>query len=177
MGKLVYLGVGAGAATFKAVALASLLTREGLEVRVVMSQDARAFVAPLSFVAVTGRPVVESSLSVDPDGVGSHLKPADASAFVLVPATANLIARVSHGFASDAVSLAALSAPEARFFCPAMNDRMWENPLVEENVARLEKAGWTRIGPEFGRLAEGYEGEGRMSEPEVILRVLRESLR
>ncbi|MFQ5505108.1 MAG: flavoprotein [Planctomycetota bacterium] len=177
MSELVHLGVGAGAATFKAVALASLLAREGFEVRVVMSQDARAFVAPLSFVAVTGNAVVESSLSVDPDGTGSHLKSAAASAFVLVPATANLIARVAHGFGSDAVSLAALSAPEPRFFCPAMNDRMWQNPLVQENVVRLEKVGWKRIGPEFGRLAEGYEGQGRMSEPEAILAVLLESLR
>jgi len=172
--RTVIVGVGAGAACFKAVAVASLLTQAELTVRVFLSPDAHAFVAPLSFVAVTGQPVVDSVRSVEPDGLASHL--IQASAFVLVPATAGLIARVAHGMASDAVSLAALGAPDLRFFCPAMNDRMWNNPLVQANVARLEDAGWKRIGPDVGRLAEGYEAPGRMAEPEVIVRELTTAL-
>ena len=164
----IVLGVGAGAACFKAVAVASLFTQHGYSVRTVMTPDAHSFVTPLSFVAVTGNSTVDSSTSVDDDGMASHLKPAAAAAFVVAPATADLIARLAHGFAGDAVSLAALSAPELKFFCPAMNDRMWSNPAVQSNVARLEELGWRRIGPTFGRLAEGYEGEGRMTEPEEI---------
>lgn len=170
----IILGIGAGAACFKAVSVASLLTQAGFDVRVFMSRDATAFVGPLSFAAVTGNPVVDSVQSVEDDGVGSHLL--QASAFVLVPATAGLIARVAHAMANDAVSLAALSAPEQRFFCPAMNDRMWTNSLVQANVTRLEQAGWARIGPEVGRLAEGYEGAGRMSEPEAIVDVVATAL-
>ncbi len=117
---------------------------------------------------------VAKSLKIlmDPDGIATHLKPAMAAAFIVVPATADLIARLALGLAGDAVSLGALSAPELRFFCPSMNDRMWNNPLVQANVQRLEGAGWQRIGPDFGQLAEGYEGDGRMSEPERILEVV-----
>ena len=176
VGKTVFLGVGAGAATFKAVALASLLARAGLVVRVLMSEASTKFVAPLSFTAVTGQPVVADSTAVDPDGVATHLKTAGAAAFVVVPATADLIARLAYGHAPDAVTLGALSAPEPRFFCPAMNDRMWSNELVQENVKRLESAGWRRIGPVVGRLAEGYDALGRMSEPEEILEVVLEAL-
>ena len=99
--KTVCLGVGAGVAAFKAVALASLLTRHGLQVRVMMTEAAQEFVAPLSFTAVTGQTVITDSLSMDPDGVASHLKPAQADAFVVAPATADLIARLALGLASD----------------------------------------------------------------------------
>lgn len=171
-----FLGVGAGAASFKAVALASMLTKHALRVRVLLTEDATAFVTPLSFSAVTGEPCVVSPKAVDSDGVASHLKPADADVFVVAPATADLIAKLAHGHASDAVSLGALSAPDRRFFCPAMNDRMWTNAFVQENAARLQRAGWHQIGPVEGRLAEGYEAVGRMSEPEEILQVVLDSL-
>ena len=168
----IFLGVGGGAAVFKAVALASQLRQRDLEVRVLMTEAACAFVKPLSFAAVTGSQVTTDTRAVDPDGIATHLKPAMAAAFIVVPATADLIARLALGLAGDAVSLGALSAPELRFFCPSMNDRMWNNPLVQANVQRLEGAGWHRIGPDFGQLAEGYEGDGRMSEPERILEVV-----
>jgi phosphopantothenoylcysteine decarboxylase/phosphopantothenate--cysteine ligase len=165
----IFLGVGAGAATFKAVALASQLAQRGFVVRVAMTTSAQAYVGPLSFLAVTGQEVVTRIDAVDADGTAAHLKSAQAAAFVVVPATADLIAKLAHGLADDAVSLAALSAPEHRLLCPAMNDRMWRNPIVQDNVRRLESLGWKRVGPVRGRLAEGYEGEGRMSEPEAIL--------
>lgn len=174
--KLVFLGVGAGAAAFKAVALASLLARHGVRVRTLMSRDACSFIGPLSFRAVTGEEVVVEPTAVDSDGKPAHLAPAGADAFVLAPATADMIGRIAHGLAFDAVSLGALSAPDLRFFCPAMNDSMWENPFVQENVKRLETAGWQRIGPVVGRLAEGYEGAGRMTEPEEILAVVSRAL-
>ena len=78
--------------------------------------------------------------------------------------------------ADDAVTLAALCAPALKFFCPAMNDLMWANPMVRRNVGILEEHGWRRIGPEKGRLAEGYVGHGRMAEPEKILEQLRAAL-
>jgi phosphopantothenoylcysteine decarboxylase/phosphopantothenate--cysteine ligase len=167
--KTVVLGVGAGAASFKAVALASLLTRAGISVRVLMSEASQAYVLPLSFRAVGCREVVTTVTAVDADGVASHLKVAAAAALVVAPATADLIAKLVVGLAGDAVTLGALASPGLRFFCPAMNDHMWNNPIVQDNVRRLEQHGWRRIGPVFGRLAEGYAGDGRMSEPEEIL--------
>ncbi len=172
----IHLGVGAGAATFKAVAFASLARRAGLDVHVTMTQAACAFVAPLSFTAVTNGPVVTDTTAVDAHGVGAHLAPAHTAALVLLPATADLIAHVAHGFGSDAVSLAAISAPKLRFFCPAMNDRMWDNPIVQDNVARLHTFGWRQIGPEVGRLAEGYEAAGRLTEPDEVLRIVMAAL-
>jgi len=167
--RTIQLCVGAGAATFKAVALASLLRKRGHAVRVAMSRAATAFVGPLSFEAVTGtRPAVDST-AVEADGTASHLAAGAADALVLVPATADLIGRVAAGLGDDAASLAALCAPERRLFCPAMNDRMWLNPLVQANVARLEQHGWLRLGPVEGMLAEGYEAVGRMVEPEDVV--------
>ena len=170
----IQLCVGAGAATFKAVALASKLRQEGFVVRVAMSRAAQEFVRPLAFQAVCGGQVVTSSTSMDPDGYASHLRAGESDALVLLPATADLLGKVAHGLADDAASLAALCAPVVRLFCPAMNDLMWRNPLVQENVTRLEKAGWERLGPVAGMLGEGYEAIGRMVEPEEILaRLLR----
>lgn len=170
------LGVGGGAASFKAVALASLATQAGFRVRTLLGRGGQAFLQPLSFTAVTGRAPIETTSSVDPDGVASHLAPAHAAAFVVAPATGDMIAKLAHGHGDCPVSLGALSAGEHRFFCPAMNDRMWHNPFVAENVARLERAGWRRIGPESGPLAEGYEAIGRMSEPADILVAVLDTL-
>ena len=166
--RVVFVGVGAGAATFKAVALASKLRQAGLKVRVLMTPGALEYVKPLSFEAVTGIAPVTTVHSIEDDGIATHLKSAEAAAFVVLPATASLIGALAHGLAGDPVSLAALSACDRRYFCPAMNDRMWKNPIVQNNIATLETHGWTRIGPETGMLAEGYEAIGRMCEPEAI---------
>lgn len=165
----IQLCVGAGAATFKAVALASKLRQEGFAVRVAMSRAAQEFVRPLAFEAVCGGPVVTESTSTDADRYASHLRAYESRALVLLPATADLLGKVANGLADDAASLAALCAPQVRLFCPAMNELMWSNPLVQANVTRLEDAGWERVGPVSGMLGEGYEGIGRMVEPEEIL--------
>ncbi|MCB9918818.1 MAG: hypothetical protein H6832_10495 [Planctomycetes bacterium] len=170
------LGVGGGAATFKAVAFASLARQAGFAVHTLLGTGGRAFVRPLSFTAVTGHAPITTTLAVDPDGTAAHLRPARGAAFVILPATGDLIAKLAHGHGDCPVSLGALSAPERRYFCPAMNDRMWKNPFVRENVARLEQAGWQRIGPETGPLAEGYEAIGRMTEPQDVLRRIVQDL-
>ena len=156
----IQLCVGAGAATFKAVALASKLRQEGFLVRVAMSHAAQEFVRPLSFEAVCSGPVVTTSTSMDADGYASHLRSGESDALVLLPATADLIGKIAHGLADDAASLAALCAPVVRLFCPAMNDLMWRNPIVQDNVTRMEQAGWERLGPTTGMLGEGYEAKG-----------------
>ena len=165
----IQLCVGAGAATFKAVALASKLCQEGFAVRVAIGRAGLEFVQPLSFEAVGAGPIVTSSTAMDADGHASHLRAGEARALVILPATADLMAKVAHGIADDAPSLAALCAPEQKLFCPAMNNHMWSNVFVQENVKRLEEAGWERVGPVEGMLGEGYAAIGRMVEPEEIL--------
>ena len=172
----IVLAVGGGAASFKAVALASLLAQEGFSVRTLLSPGGRSFIEPLSFTAVTGREPIETTRMVDADGVASHLRPAAAAAMIIAPATADLLAKLAHGHADCVVSLGALCAPERRFFCPAMNDRMWHNSFVQENVLRLEDAGWERIGPVQGQLAEGYQAMGRMSEAVDIVEFVQRAL-
>jgi phosphopantothenoylcysteine decarboxylase/phosphopantothenate--cysteine ligase len=169
------LGICGGVAAYKAVEVASRLRRAGWDVYVAMSDAAQRFVAPLTFAAVTGNPVLDS-LFPEPgtqqgDRLYPHLFPATtADAFVLLPATADMIARIAHGLGSDIVSTSALSLPAScrRYVCPAMNVEMWNQPVVRANIAALESMGWTRIGPSAGALACGMEGEGRMTEPVEI---------
>jgi phosphopantothenoylcysteine decarboxylase/phosphopantothenate--cysteine ligase len=174
--KRIVLGVGGGIACFKAVMLASQLTQKGIEVFSFLTPAAQAFVQALSFEGVTKSPAITDHLQVDSRGISVTLIAGEVDAMIIAPATADLIGKIAAGFGGDPVSLAALVAPEQRFFCPAMNDRMWKNPLVQRNVRILEDAGWERIGPEEGHLAEGYSAPGRMAEPETILGLILKSL-
>jgi phosphopantothenoylcysteine decarboxylase/phosphopantothenate--cysteine ligase len=88
---------------------------------------------------------------------------------VVAPATADLMARLSNGLADDAITLTALCFSGLRLFCPAMNDRMWNQPVVQQNANKLVELGWRQLGPVHGRLAEGYEEVGRMVEPEQVV--------
>jgi len=175
----VMLGICGGIAAYKAVEVASRLRKSGHEVRVAMSAAAQKFVTPLTFCAVSGNPVLTEQFP-DPsthsgDALFPHLYPSTrADVFVLLPATADMIAKIAHGLGDDVVSTGALSLPAAcaRFFCPSMNVEMWHNPVVQENVKTLESRGWRRIGPAAGELACGMTGEGRMSEPDEILEAI-----
>jgi phosphopantothenoylcysteine decarboxylase/phosphopantothenate--cysteine ligase len=175
----VLLGICGGVAAYKAVDVASRLRKAGCEVHIAMTDAACAFVAPLTFAAVSGNAVLDRLIpdrAASGDATYPHLYPATrADAFIVLPATANTLAKIAHGLASDIVSACALSLPRhcLRFFCPAMNVEMWGNPVVQENTRLLEQRGWQRIGPESGPLACGMEGEGRMSEPaDIAERVL-----
>ncbi|HMO05555.1 MAG TPA: bifunctional phosphopantothenoylcysteine decarboxylase/phosphopantothenate--cysteine ligase CoaBC [Kiritimatiellia bacterium] len=176
---LVLLGVCGGISAYKSVDLASRLKKAGLQVHVVMTEAATRFVAPLSFEAVSGHRVNTSVFPAapaeHPEHSYPHLYPATrANVCIIAPATADAIARLAHGFGSDAVTTSALSLPAScrRYFAPAMNVEMWHQPVVQQNVAKLEALGWQRIGPDSGELACGMVGEGRMAEPATIADVI-----
>jgi phosphopantothenoylcysteine decarboxylase/phosphopantothenate--cysteine ligase len=180
---LVMVAVCGGIAAYKAADLVSRLRKAGHDVQVVMSDAAREFVTPLTFAAVSGHPVLTSLFPREAQTAGEgaypHLYPATrADAFVVAPATADMMARLAQGFGSDIVSTCALSLPATclRLFCPAMNVEMWRQPVVQENVRVLEQHGWQRIGPDSGALACGMEGEGRMAEPAAIAERLQQAL-
>lgn len=175
----VLAGICGGVAAYKAVEVVSGLRKAGAEVHVAMSEAAQEFVTPLTFGAVSGQPVLTSMFPRDPHATGEgrypHLYPATrADLFVLLPATADILAKLAQGVGSDLVSTCALSLPAtcARVFCPSMNVEMWHQPVVQANVRALEDRGWMRIGPDAGLLACGMEGAGRMSEPADILQQL-----
>ena len=179
----VLIAVTGGIAAYKVADIVSQLVKEALDVRVIMTEAATRFVAPLTFAALSQQKVITSSFpeinSGEKEVIYPHLYPAtEADAFVVVPATADAMAKLAHGFGDDIVCCSALSLkPDCkRIFCPAMNVQMWEQAVVRENAKKLLKLGWHQIGPEKGRLACGTNGYGRMSTPSAIVQIILSSV-
>lgn len=167
----IVLGVTGSIAAHRAVDLASLLTKAGCAVHVVMTADAQRFVTPVPFQTLSRHPVVTDLYDVDEGWQPVHIRLADAADLLLIaPATANCLAKLAHGLADDALSCIALALrPEARvLLAPAMNGKMWLHPATQQNVALLKARGAEFIGPEEGLLACGYEGIGRLWPVEQI---------
>ncbi len=170
-GLKVMLGVSGGVAVFKAVDLASKLTAAGAIVDTVMTDNACKFVLPKSFEAVTGRAVF-TSMWENPTGFQiGHISLADgADIVVIAPATANIISKAATGICDDLLSTTLCACWQKKvLLVPAMNDKMWTNPVIQQNVKKLKETGFEVIGPETGRLACGAEGIGRMSEVADII--------
>jgi phosphopantothenoylcysteine decarboxylase/phosphopantothenate--cysteine ligase len=169
-GRRVLLGVTGGIAAYKSIQLARDLTRLGSDVDVVLTKAAQQFVAPLSFEGVTGRRVLTDLFSVD--GSALHVRLGQETDVVCVaPATADFLARAAEGRADDLLCTSLLATRAPVVVCPAMNDRMFSHPQVQENVTRLgARAGYVIAGPASGPLAAGEgEGPGRMLEPGEIV--------
>ncbi|HUC84352.1 MAG TPA: flavoprotein [Candidatus Acidoferrales bacterium] len=169
--KKIVLGVTGSIAAYKAADLASLLTKADCDVRVVLTADAQRFITPLAFKTLTRHPVVTGLYDEDEGWKPTHIELADAAQLLLIaPATANVIARLAHGIADDALSCIALALnPAAKLLiAPAMNGKMWLHPATRENVATLKKRGAIFIGPDEGMLSCGYEGVGRLWPVEKI---------
>jgi phosphopantothenoylcysteine decarboxylase/phosphopantothenate--cysteine ligase len=168
-GRHVVLGVSGGIACYKSCILARRLTEAGAAVDVVLTAAAAEFVRPVTFEALTGRPVLTSLW--EPGGALSHLRLGQrADLAIVAPATAHLIARVAQGLADDVLTALLLARPGPVLLAPAMNDEMFANPITQRNLSALRSRGVAIVGPEVGALAEGpSERPGRMSEPDVIL--------
>ncbi|MCX8156312.1 MAG: phosphopantothenoylcysteine decarboxylase [Verrucomicrobiae bacterium] len=168
---VVILGVTGSIAAHKAVDLASLLTKQGCEVHVVMTADAQRFVTPLPFKVLSRNPVVTDLYDETEGWKPTHIELADAADLLLIaPATANVIAKMAVGLADNALTCIALALnPQARvLIAPAMNGKMWLHPATRQNVATLAARGVEFIGPEEGLLSCGYEGIGRLWPVEHI---------
>lgn len=161
----IVLGVTGSIAAYKAADLASQLTKQNCEVRVVMTADALRFITPLAFKTLSRHPVVTDLYDEEEGWKPTHIQLADAAHLLLVaPATANTIAKLALGLANDALSCIALALnPQAHILiAPAMNGKMWLHPATQQNVALLKSRGAEFIGPEEGLLSCGYEGLGRL---------------
>ncbi len=161
----IVLGVTGSIAAHKAVDIASLLVKANADVHVVMTADALQFVTPLPFKTLSRHPVVTNLYDEEEGWRPTHITLADETKLLLIaPATANVIAKLAHGIADDALTCIALALnPEARLvIAPAMNGKMWQHPATQENVATLKSRGAEIIGPDKGMLACGYEGLGRL---------------
>ena len=168
-GRTIILGIGGGIAAYKACELARLFVKGGGTVRVAMTRAATRFVGPLTLQALTGAPVLVDLLDPVEERTYGHLVLSrSADLLVVAPATADLIARLRVGMADDAVTTTALAFEGPFLLAPAMNTRMWQNPVVRDNVRELSRRGWHVVGPGSGELADGDVGEGRLAEPEEI---------
>jgi phosphopantothenoylcysteine decarboxylase/phosphopantothenate--cysteine ligase len=168
-GRRVVLGVSGGIACYKSCVLARRLTEAGARVDVVLTRSAVEFVGPVTFEALTGRPVLTSLW--EPGRALAHVRlPQDADLVIVAPATADLLARVALGLADDVLTALLLARTAPLLVAPAMNDEMYARPETQANLQRLRASGVALVGPEIGALAEGpSERPGRMSEPETIL--------
>ena len=163
--KNIVLGVTGSIAAHRAADLASLLTKQGWAVHVVMTADAQRFVTPLPFKTLSRHPVITDLYDEEEGWKPAHIRLADEADLLLIaPATANIIAKLAHGLANDALSCIALALnPKVKILiAPAMNGKMWLHPATQQNVATLKSRGAEFIGPEKGMLSCGYEGLGRL---------------
>src|SRR6059036_1349154 len=164
-GKNIVLGVTGSIAAYKAADLTSHLFKQGANVNVVMTADALRFITPLAFKTLSRHPVVSDLYDEEEGWKPTHIRLADEADLLLIaPATANILARLAHGIADDALTCIALALNTRAnvLFVPAMNGKMWLHPATQQNAATLKQRGAEFIGPEEGLLSCGYEGLGRL---------------
>lgn len=175
--KRILLGVCGGIAAYKAAELARGLVKNGAQVSVVMTANATRFVTPLTFRALTNRPVA-TELFTDPGSPVPHISLATwPDLIVVVPATADLISRTASGRANDLLAAILLDTPAPVLMAPAMNTRMWLHPVTQANVEKLKSWGMTMVSPGSGDLACGETGEGRLAEVDEIAASIHAHLR
>lgn len=176
-GRNVVVGVSGSIASYKAADLVSRLVKHEAAVDVLMTSSATEFIAPLTFQALTGRPVISDMYDAGSETAEAHVAIARrADALVLAPASASMLARLAHGLADDIISLTVLATRAPVLIAPAMDSQMYEAAVTQQNVQLLRERGYAFVGPESGRLASGHTGTGRLSEPETIVEALRHLL-
>jgi len=176
--KTVVLGVTGGIAAYKAAELCRLLVKAGAKVQVVMTEAACQFIAPLTLQTLSGREVHRDLFLAGQESKIGHIEIASSADLVVIaPATADALARFAAGMANDLLAAVVLATRAPVVLAPAMNTNMWENPITQENLARLCRSGrMTSVGPNAGDLACGWVGAGRMVNPEEIVAAAAERL-
>ena len=176
-GKTVLLGVTGGIACYKSANLASALVKQGANVQVVMTRNATEFIGPHTFESLTGNRVSVDTFDRNYQFQVEHIALADQADLVLVaPATANVLAKLAHGLADDMLTTTILACNCPKIAAPAMNTKMYENPVTQDNLDILRKYGWEIVEPASGRLACGAVGKGKMPEPEDLLECVLHAL-
>jgi len=173
----IVLGVTGGIACYKAVELVRLLVKQGFSTQVIMTRGAMEFVAPLTFQTLSGKPVASETFNLTQESEIGHINLADsADLFVIAPATANVIGKIANGIADDLLTTVLMATRAPVLVAPAMNVHMYQNPILQENLRKLRRVGYHVLEPGAGFLACGYEGPGRLPEPEQIFEEIRRLL-
>lgn len=175
-GKTILLGVTGGIAAYKSASLASLLVKAGAEVRVLMTENAKNFINPITFESLTGQKCVSDTFDRNFEFQVEHVALAKkADAMIIAPATANVIAKLAHGIADDMLTTTVLACRCPKIIAPAMNTAMYENPVTQDNIERLRHYGMEIAEPAYGYLACGDTGAGKMIEPEELMEYVYKS--
>ncbi len=176
-GKTIVAGVTGGIAAYKAADLASRLRKQGADLHVIMTRSATEFIQPLTFREITGNPVIVSMWDEPKRWSVQHIGLArKADLFVIVPATANVLGKISHGIADDMLTTTVMATTAPVLFVPAMNSAMYLNPIVQDNIKRLKAYGYLFMEPVAGPLACGESGIGRLPEPADIAEYIGQCL-
>ena len=175
-GKNIILGVTGGIAAYKAAALASLLVKAGAFVDVIMTDNAKEFIGPVTFEALTKNRCITDTFDRNHEVSTEHISLAKkADAFVIAPATANIIAKTANGIADDMLTTTFLACDCPKIVVPAMNTKMYDNPVTQDNIRRLKGYGITVMETAEGLLACGDTGKGKMAEPDKIMEYIEMS--
>lgn len=169
-GKHIIVAVSAGIAAYKAIEVVSRLRKKGAEVKVVMTQNATHIASPLTFGEISGHPVALDMFEQVHQWDVEHIALATwAEAYVVVPATANVIGKIYAGIADDMLTTTIMATTAPKYLCPAMNTEMYNNPITQRNLEELRSLGYHIMDPAEGWLACGITGVGRLPEPEAIV--------
>ena len=171
-GKKIILGISGGIAAYKMTNVASMLYKLGADVHVIMTKNACQFITPKTFEVLTKNKVYVDTFDETPDDAVNvpHISLGQtADCFLIAPATANIIAKLAHGIADDMLTTTVLPARCPMLICPSMNGYMLENQVVQENIEILAKRGYKIIESEYGNLACGYEGKGKLPKEEILV--------
>lgn len=175
--KTIVLGITGSIAAYKAADIASQLTKEGARVEVVMTEAATWFIAPLTLSSITGRGVVTDMFEPDSQRTIEHVALGEAADVVVIaPATASLIAKLAAGIADEMPALIVLATKAPIILAPAMHANMYENSITQENLAKLKARGFVIVEPEYGRLASGGVGRGRLADTDKIVGTIKQVL-
>jgi len=168
-GKKIVIGVTGSIAAYKIATLCSMLKKASADVTVIMTQNAQYFVGPITFETLTGNKCLTDTFDRNFRYDVQHVELAKAAdVFLIAPASADIIAKAAHGIADDMLTTTLLACTCPKLVAPAMNTRMYQNPITQDNIALLKKYGMDIITPSTGYLACGDVGEGKMEEPEVL---------
>lgn len=167
-GKNILLGITGGIAAYKIVDLASRLTKEKANVKVIMTDNAQEFVTPLTYKSITHQSVITELFDIQ--APVEHISLADwCDIIIIAPATANMIGKIANGLADDLLSTVVMATKAPKLISPSMNVNMYENQIVQDNINTLREKGYYIIPPDTGMLACGYEGKGKLPEPSEIM--------
>ena len=171
--KKILLIICGGISAYKSLELIRLLKKLGAEVKTILTESGKQFVTPLSITSLSQEKVYEDLFSIENETEMDHISLSRWCDIILVaPITANTISKLSNGSTEDLASTVILASNKDILICPAMNVRMWEHPSTKSNLEKLKQFGYKVIGPEIGDMACGEYGEGKMSEPNVILQYI-----